>query len=454
VKLLRPGYAGHGESLARLRAAARHAASLSHPGIIRVYDYCETGSPSPPYLVMELVDGPSLAALLARGPLEPARAMDLVAQAARALQATHAAGLVHGDLTPASLLVSRSSGQLKITDFGMADADAAPAADLYALGDVAFQCLTGRVPSAGEPPAVPLAQPDRARSPLPATVPAAVAALVAGLTATDPRARSGSAAEVARRAAQLGPPPRRLELPRQTGPLGPTRPVLVSSPAPAPALLRPGPRRDKHPGRHSRRPVLAAVIAVAAVAASGWLVAGLHGSVPAHPRPGPAAVSARSGPHPGHPAASTQSRPPDRAGAEDARKPSRGYQPAAAPRPLAATTPPAGPATPRRAPAPGGVSASASIPTASGTAGSSGLPTVGSPPASTGTSAPGGTPTPTGAPTSGSAPPSGSSPTSSGAPTSTGTPGPSGTSTDLSPKGPSGTSTAASPTGPARSAGA
>jgi serine/threonine-protein kinase len=440
VKLLRPGYAGHGKSLARLRATARHAASVSHPGIIRVYDYCETGSQSPPYLVMELVDGPSLAALLARGPLEPVRAMDLVAQAARALQATHAAGLVHGDLTPASLLVSRSSGQLKIIDFGMAGANGAPAADLYALGDVAFQCLTGRGTLAREPPAVPPAQPDRALPPLPASVPAPIAALVADLTARDPAARPGSAAEIARRAERLGPPARRLELPRQTGPLGPTRPVRVSSPAPAPApaLLRPGQhtgrpgrRRDTRSGRHSRRPVLAAAIGVGAVAASGWLLAGLHGSGPAHSRPGPAAVSAQSGHHPGHPAASTPSRTPDGAGGEAARKPSRGYQPAAAPTPVAATTPPAGPATPRSAPA----STSAGIPTASGTAVS------GSPPASTGTGTPGGTSTPTGAPTSGSAPPSGSSP-ASGAPTSTDPSGPSGTAV------PSGTSTAASPTGP------
>ena len=70
VKLLRPGAAGSGEDLARFRAEARHAGSLSHPGIARVYDYREA---DPPYLVMELVDGPSLARLLAGGPLDPAR---------------------------------------------------------------------------------------------------------------------------------------------------------------------------------------------------------------------------------------------------------------------------------------------------------------------------------------------------------------------------------------------
>ena len=92
VKLLRPGYTDH-EGLARFRAEARHAGSLSHPGIARVYDYSEADPPYPPYLVMELVDGPSLARLLEDGPVGPARTMSLIAQAARALAAAHAAGL-------------------------------------------------------------------------------------------------------------------------------------------------------------------------------------------------------------------------------------------------------------------------------------------------------------------------------------------------------------------------
>ena len=167
VKLLRPGYNEHQDNLARFRAEARHAGSLSHPGITQVYDYRETNPPYPPYLVMELVDGPSLARLLDGGPVDARRTMDLIAQAAAALQAAHAAGLVHRDIKPGNLLVSRS-GLLKITDFGIshvagsatltvpgtligtpaylapersAGAPAMPAADLYALGIVAFQCL-------------------------------------------------------------------------------------------------------------------------------------------------------------------------------------------------------------------------------------------------------------------------------------------------------------------------
>ena len=177
VKLLRFGYAAGRIELARFRAEARHAGSLSHPGIAQIYDYHEADSPIAPYLVMELVDGPSLARLLDKGPVDPARTMDLIAQAARALQAAHTAGLVHRDIKPGNLLVSRN-GQVKVTDFGIAHATgsapltrpgtlmgtpaylapeqvagahATPATDLYALGIVAYQCLTGRLPFTGPP---------------------------------------------------------------------------------------------------------------------------------------------------------------------------------------------------------------------------------------------------------------------------------------------------------------
>jgi len=92
VKLLQAGQAQHAETLARFRAEARHAGALSHENIARVYDYGEPGPGRPPFLVMELVDGPSLAGALAGGPLDPTRTMDVVAQAAAGLQAAHQAG--------------------------------------------------------------------------------------------------------------------------------------------------------------------------------------------------------------------------------------------------------------------------------------------------------------------------------------------------------------------------
>jgi len=118
---------------------------------------------------MELVDGPSLARVLGGGPLDPGRAMDVVARAAAGLEAAHRAGLVHRDIKPANLLLG-PGGQVKITDFGisrtagpepvtgtgtllgtpaylaperLAGQAATPAGDLYSLGVVAWECLVG-----------------------------------------------------------------------------------------------------------------------------------------------------------------------------------------------------------------------------------------------------------------------------------------------------------------------
>jgi serine/threonine protein kinase len=118
VKVLHAGYVADAEALARFRAEARHAGSLAHENIARIYDYDE---PHSPYLVMELVDGPSLAEVLAGGPMDPVRAMDVLAQAAAGLQAAHGAGLVHRDVKPGNLLLA-PDGIVKITDFGIAHA--------------------------------------------------------------------------------------------------------------------------------------------------------------------------------------------------------------------------------------------------------------------------------------------------------------------------------------------
>ena len=233
IKLLRSEHADDEDGLARFRAEAHHAGSLSHPNIAQVFDYGEARATEPGYLVMELVEGLSLTRILDDGPLPPGDAMDVVAQAARGLAAAHQAGLVHRDIKPGNLLV-RLDGLVKITDFGIATAagenpvtqpvtqpgmligtpaylaperisgvPATPATDLYALGVVAHQCLTGRVPFAGEPLAVALAHLDRGIPPLPPFVPPAIAALVAHLTRQDPAARPGSAWDVAVRAEHL-----------------------------------------------------------------------------------------------------------------------------------------------------------------------------------------------------------------------------------------------------------
>ena len=298
VKLLHPGHAQQPEALARFQAEARHAAALWHENIAHIYDYDEPAGGAQPYLVMELIDGPSLAGVLAGGPLDAARSMDIVTQAAAGLQAAHATGLIHRDIKPGNLLLA-SGGAVKITGFGISHvtgsapvtvtavvtgtagylapelitgAQARPASDLYALGVVAYECLAGAPPFAGEPLDVACAHRGQPVPPLPASVPATVSALVMQLVAEDPAWRPGSAAEVAHRAGRL-----RDDLPdgcsagaaRTRHPLA--APAAVPPPAPAiapaafaddaarwpvPAAAPPASRARTGPRRRRRRPLL------------------------------------------------------------------------------------------------------------------------------------------------------------------------------------------------------
>jgi hypothetical protein len=228
VKVLRSQSGWPPETLTRFRAEARHASSVSHPGIARVYYYDDGDPPVPPYVVTELVMGPSLARVLASGPLDPARAMDVIGQAAAALSAAHEAGLVHGDIRPANLIIAQG-GEVKITDFGIAAAAStalahtgamagppdylAPecavglpatwASDLYSLGAVGYECLAGQPPFDGPPVEVATAHRYYPLPPLPGRVPDTVATFVAKLTAKDPRDRPTSADQASWWAMQL-----------------------------------------------------------------------------------------------------------------------------------------------------------------------------------------------------------------------------------------------------------
>jgi serine/threonine-protein kinase len=223
VKLLLAQHVQQAETLARFRAEAQRAGALNQANIARVYDYVEPNPPQPPFLVMELIDGPSLAQLLTDGPLPPAQVMDIIAGAASGLQAAHDAGLVHRDIKPANLLLARD-GTVKVTDFGISyAADSAPmtasgmlvgtagymaperlgagpvtgAADLYALGIVGYESLAGSPPFTGTPLEIAVAHRDQPLPPLPASVPAGVVALIGALIAKDPAARPASAGDVA-----------------------------------------------------------------------------------------------------------------------------------------------------------------------------------------------------------------------------------------------------------------
>ena len=229
VKVLRPEYSDHPETLDRFRKEARHAGALSNPHVAQVYDYGPSGPNGSPFLVMEYVDGPSLADILVVDPIEPVRALDVISQAADGLSAAHRAGLVHRDVKPGNILISKQ-GLVKVTDFGIAHAAGhapvtspglvmgttqymAPeriaggpgtaASDIYALGIVLHECLTGVPPHDGSPAEVMAAHLYLPLPPLPAEVPPELAELVAQLTAKDPAVRIGDALEVADLAAML-----------------------------------------------------------------------------------------------------------------------------------------------------------------------------------------------------------------------------------------------------------
>ena len=320
VKVLRPEYAQHPQTLARFRAEAKHAASVSHPGVAQVYDYGEDGTAASPYLVMELVDGPSLAGVLKAGPLDPGSTMDVLAQAAAGLQAAHAAGLVHRDVKPGNLLVG-PGGQVKITDFGIAYAawsapvtrtgmllgtpaylapervagyPATSASDLYSLGVVSYECLTGTPPFRGMPAEVAAAHRGQAMPPLPPAVPGAMAGLIAELMAKDPADRPASAGEVAARAARLRYGLAGGALAERDGRPGGPRPATRADAEPVTLVGPPVPDLAPAPRRPRRGTVLTAVGAAVVAALVGWLLAGAPAGVPNPAGRTPSAQAART----------------------------------------------------------------------------------------------------------------------------------------------------------------
>jgi serine/threonine protein kinase len=222
VKVLAEHLAGDANFRARFLQESKLASRLSHPNVVQVYDAGETEGN--PYIVMEYVPGDTLAQ---RGKLTHAEVVPLARQACAGLQHAHNAGLVHRDVKPANLLV-RDDDVLKIADFGIARAaeltrltqhgtvlgtaaylspeqaageEVTGAADIYSLGAVVYELLTGRPPYEFESLAELVTQQTRgAITPLrdvEPSVPKPVEAAVMHALAREPRFRPASASDFA-----------------------------------------------------------------------------------------------------------------------------------------------------------------------------------------------------------------------------------------------------------------
>jgi eukaryotic-like serine/threonine-protein kinase len=214
---------------------ARATAKLTHPNVTRVYDFGR--DEGVPYLVMELLEGDTLADRLAGGPLPPGEAARICAVVADALDAAHGRGIVHRDVKPSNVLLT-PAGEVKVMDFGIAAAadeahsttgsglygtaayisperaagqPATPAADVYSLGAVLYELLTGRPPFTGDSPVLVvrahLHERPRPVRELAPWVPTRLAEVCEAALAKDPAQRPSSAAALAirLRAASSGP---------------------------------------------------------------------------------------------------------------------------------------------------------------------------------------------------------------------------------------------------------
>ena len=285
VKVLGGALAGDGRAAERLRREARAAARLEHPSIARVLDLGEQDGR--PYLVMELLEGESLAARIDRaGAMAPPEAARVVAAVADALEAAHRAGVVHRDVKPGNVFLT-SDGEVKVLDFGIASAageaalttgellgtpaylapervlghPATPAADVYALGVVLYELLAGHRPfDDGSDIEVAMAHVHAHPAPLAVVAPSAPSFLVAACEqamAKDPSARPPSAAALGRLVRARRPDPG----PPVTSPL----PRAVASPSTRPLPL-PAARRPR--SRSRRRGLLVALLLAGAVLAA------------------------------------------------------------------------------------------------------------------------------------------------------------------------------------------
>jgi serine/threonine protein kinase len=340
VKVLGPPYDQDPELVARFDREARAAAALNHPNIVTIFDSGTDGQLH--YLVMEYVEGETLAALLGReGPLAPGRAALVAHQVCQALAAAHARGLVHRDVTPGNVLLSRS-GLVKVADFGIAKATATPTltgggmvlgtaaylapeqaqggpvdgrSDLYALGCVLYELLTGVPPFAGDSPVTVAAQhvteppePPSRRNP---QIGADLEAVVLTALAKRPRDRYQSATAMAADLERAAADHATADLPLPAWAAAPAtdrRASPTDAPGSAPTVVMAVPRAARRAGwRRSALAVGAGIVVLLAVAL--WLGAGTP--TDRQPSAGPSTSSpATTSPAPTTPPTQPQASPP------------------------------------------------------------------------------------------------------------------------------------------------
>src|SRR5215208_1990764 len=214
LKLLYSRFAEDAEFVERFRREASSAAGLNHPNVVQVFDRGQWDGTY--YIAMELLEGRNLKQIVREhGPLEPALAVDIVLQILKAARFAHRRGIVHRDIKPHNVIVD-DEGRAKVTDFGIARAGASdmtetgsimgtaqylspeqaqghavsPQSDLYAIGIVLYELLTGRVPFDGES-AVTIALKQVSEAPVPAiqrnpAIPPALDAVVMHALRKDP----------------------------------------------------------------------------------------------------------------------------------------------------------------------------------------------------------------------------------------------------------------------------
>ncbi|MER7003459.1 serine/threonine-protein kinase [Dactylosporangium sp. NPDC000555] len=311
VKVLAGGLAADADWRRRIWLEARAAARLSHPNITGVYDYGEAADDTP-FVVMELLRGPTLAERLRGGPLPPSAAVRICAEVAAGLAAAHAEDLVHRDVKPANVILTPDAA--KVLDFGIVgfvgipdpptgsvrvfgtaaylapervvSDEVTPASDVYAFGLVLYRCLTGRLPwdaeSNTQMVAAHLSVPPEPLPDLPGVAPE-VRELCMSCLAKDPAERPAAVVVAARLARAAGIVPRFSVVPQEPAPGTPVPleyPTDLLTPS-SEASLRPASAPtgtsagDAEPvgsepvgARGARRRVLAGAGALVAVAAS------------------------------------------------------------------------------------------------------------------------------------------------------------------------------------------